>query len=99
MGLVEESHSAFAEKAADALFSCPIFSARDFASVEGVKPKTARRLLGTLEKTGVVEELSPHSGQRSAIFYFPARLLLPRICNRDSGVIHVPQIDSWDMDG
>lgn len=76
MGLVEESHSAFAEKAADALFSRPIFSARDFASEEGVKPKTARRLLGTLEEMGVVEELSPHSGQRSAIFYFPALLAI-----------------------
>lgn len=64
------------KKAADALFSRPIFSARDFASMEGVKPKTARRLLGTLEKMGVVEELSPHSGQRSAIFYFPALLAI-----------------------
>ena len=74
--LVEESHSTFAEKAADALFSRPIFSARDFASIEGVKPKTARRLLGALEEMGVVEELSPHSGQRSAIFYFPALLAI-----------------------
>ena len=29
----------------------------------------------------------------------PPCLLLPRICNRDSGVIHVPQIYLWDMDG
>ena len=29
---------------------------------------------------------------------FPPCLLLPRICNRNSGVIHVPQIDLWDMD-
>lgn len=29
----------------------------------------------------------------------PPCSLLPRICNRDSGVIHVPQIYLWDMDG
>ena len=33
--LVEKSHSTFAEKAAGTLFSRPIFSAKDFASIEG----------------------------------------------------------------
>lgn len=75
--LVEKSHSTFAEKAAGTLFSRPIFSAKDFASIEGGgKPKTARRLLGALEEMGVVEELFPHSGQRSVIFYFPALLAI-----------------------
>lgn len=74
--LVEKSHSTFAEKAADALFSRPIFSAKDFASIEGVKPKTALCLLVVLEEMGAVEELFPHSGQKSAIFYFPALLAI-----------------------
>ncbi len=75
-GLVEKSHSAFAEKAVDSLFGHPIFSAKDFASTEGVKPKTARRLLATLEDMSIVQELTPHSGQRSAIFYFPDLLAI-----------------------
>ncbi len=75
-GLMEASRSTFAEKAVDSLFSRPIFSARDFASMEGVKPKTAHRLLATLGEMGVVKELAPHSGQRPAIFCFPDLLAI-----------------------
>lgn len=82
--LVEKSHSTFAEKAADALFSRPIFSAKDFASIEGVKPKTARRLLGHWRKWVSWRSfpLIAVSGPQFSIFLLC--LQLPKICNRGS---------------
>lgn len=72
--LVEESRSAFAERAVDSLFRSPIFSAKDFVNIEGVNEKTARRLLNRLKEMGIVEELYPSGGQRAAILLFPALL-------------------------
>lgn len=72
--LIEHSKSARADKVVDTLFVSPIFSAKDFATIEGVTEKTGRRLLGALKEMGTVREISPHSGQRAAIMVFPELL-------------------------
>ena len=69
--LLAASNSASAGLAADYLFMSPIFPASRFTTIPDVPPKTGRRLLNVLKEMGVVEELSPHRGQRPAILIFP----------------------------
>ena len=69
--LTERSGSASAGKVVRELFRAAIFRSTDLARAEGVNPKTARRLLGTLKEMGTVRELEAASGSRPAIYMFP----------------------------
>lgn len=99
MGLVEESHSTFAEKAADALFSRPIFPRGILRARRELSRKPPAAFWERWRRWALLR--SSHLTAVSVLRFsiFPPCLLLPRICNRNSGVIHVPQIDLRDMDG
>lgn len=68
--LAEESKSSSAGKAVECLFRSAIFPASAFTSIDGVGPKTGRRLLNTLKEMGIVKEIVPHSGTRASILMF-----------------------------
>lgn len=73
--LADASNSPSAEKAVECLFKSAIFPASNFTRIPGVNEKTGRRLLGVLrDDMGVVKEIAPHSGQRSAVLVFPQLL-------------------------
>ncbi len=69
------THSQYSVHLLDALFSCPIFKSSDlvkkFNLDYGVHEKTTPGLLRQLKKAGVLHELQPASGRRSAILCFP----------------------------
>lgn len=72
--LIEKSKSSFAKKVVDRLFECQVFSTKSFNSIEGLNPRTVKRLLSILEQEGIIHVLIPHSGQRPTIYAFPALL-------------------------
>lgn len=68
--LPDLTRSQYAVKALDWIFATPIFGATDFIQKAGIPPQTARRFLGVLRKDGLLKELRPGSGRRSAVFAF-----------------------------
>ncbi len=72
--LSERSKSSSADKVTDSLFDAAIFPATRVTHIDGVAPKTGRRLLGVLRDMGAVAETVPRSGCSPAIYVFP-RLL------------------------
>lgn len=72
--LSERSKSSSADKVTDSLFDAAIFPATRVTHIDGVAPKTGRRLLGVLREMGVVVEAVPRSGRSPAVYVFP-RLL------------------------
>ncbi len=72
--LLEVSKSAYSDRAVETLFHAAIFKSTAFAEIDGISPKTGRRLLGNLKEMGVVTELHPARGRRPAVLVFPKLL-------------------------
>ena len=59
-----------------ALFARSVFRTSEFIDATGIPGRTARRLLARLKEHGVVEEIVPARGSRSAVLRFPELLKL-----------------------
>lgn len=68
--VAEMTHSQYATHAVDFLFRVPIFKASDFTKHPGIPIPTARRILGVLRDNGLLREVRPASGRRSAVYAF-----------------------------
>ncbi len=71
---VEWTHSQYAIHALDWIFNRPIFKSTDFVANGSIPDPTARRLLGSFKKVGLVKVLWEGRGRRAAVLSFP-RLL------------------------
>ena len=71
---VELTHSQYAIHALDWTFERPIFKASDFVRSGTIPRPTAQRILNLLKKEGILKELQPGSGSRSAILAYPELL-------------------------
>lgn len=54
----------------------PIFKGSDFIRSDTIPKPTAQRILNVLKKEGILRELQPGSGSRSAILAYPQLLNL-----------------------
>ena len=71
---VEETPSQFSGRALDWVFDKPIFRLIDFVNDAGIPKSTARRLLNLFKSRGILKELIPGGGRRSAVLAFPELL-------------------------
>ena len=82
----EITHSQYSVYMLDAVFSKPIFQVSDLVKKLnkecGVHEKTTQGLLKQLKDAGILRELQPGSGRRSAVLYFPR--LISRAEGRES---------------
>jgi Fic family protein len=70
--VAEITHSQFATKALDAIFSRPIFQGADFTTIARIPTKvTAATIVRQLQSAGILKILRPASGRRSALLVFP----------------------------
>ena len=70
--MVKITHSQFAIKALDAIFSRPIFRGADFSTISGIPTKqTAATLIRQLQEAEILKVLQPAKGRRSAMLVFP----------------------------
>jgi len=74
--LAEKSGSAHASIVIDKLFEKAIFSRSEFVKIDGMDPQTVRRMLGILEKEGVIRTIRRGRGRTSSIMVFPELLSL-----------------------
>lgn len=75
--ITDITHSQFAIRTLDVLFSRPIFRSSDFAKATGIPTKqTAADILRKLLHHGILKTMKPASGRRAAILAFPALLNL-----------------------
>ena len=72
--VVEETPSQFSGRALDWVFDKPIFRLIDFVNDAGIPKSTARRLLNLFKSRGILKELIPGGGRRSAVLAFPELL-------------------------
>jgi Fic family protein len=72
--VVEWTRSQYAVSALDWIFGQPIFKSTDFTTHTQAPAPTARRLLATFKKHGLIRELTAARGRRAAVLLFP-RLL------------------------
>ncbi len=72
--LPQLTHSQFAVRALDWLFSQPIFNRSTFIDSSEIPKPTAHRILSVLEENNVLRVLIPGSGRRSAVLVFPSLL-------------------------
>ena len=72
--VVEETPSQFSGRALDWVFDKPIFRLIDFVNDAGIPGSTARRLLNLFKSRGIIKELIPGGGRRSAVLVFPELL-------------------------
>jgi len=74
----ETTHSQYTVYLLDAIFDRPIFKVSDLVkklnSEYGIHEKTTPGLLRQLKEVGILRELRPGSGRRSAVLYFPSLL-------------------------
>jgi len=68
------THSQFAIRALDWLFSQPIFNRSAFIDSSEIPKPTAHRILSILEENNILKVLVPGSGRRSAVLVFPKLL-------------------------
>ncbi len=91
LGLYEEmkdrvltvTNSRYAIRVLDAIFHRPVFSSTQFVKATDSSPPTARRILQRLCESGVLQEIDPARGRRSALFVF--RRLLDAAEGRKAG--------------
>ena len=74
--LHELTRSQYVVHALDWIFERPIFKSSDFVTSAGIPEPTARRLLGVLQREGVLRALTPARGRRPAVLAFPDLLNL-----------------------
>lgn len=72
--VVEWTRSQFAIHALDWIFGRPIFRSTDFLSASLIPDPSGRRLLNRFREQGLVQEVSPGSGRRPAVYIFPQLL-------------------------
>ncbi len=72
--MADLTRSRFAIHVLDWVFQYPIFSSTDFASGTGVPAKSARRVLQSLLRSGLLETLAPARGRRPTVLLFPGVL-------------------------
>jgi len=72
--VVEKTHSQHAMAALDFIFDRPVFKAADFANKSLMPAPTARRILRILREEGILREIQPASGRRTAILAYPVLL-------------------------
>jgi Fic family protein len=70
----EMTRSRYAIHALDWIFGKPIFKSSDFVAASGIPAPTAQRFLSVLRKGGVLKDLIPGKGRRSAVVAFSALL-------------------------
>jgi len=71
---VELTRSQYAIHALDWSFERPIFKGSDFIRSGNIPRPTAQRILNVLKKEGILRELQPGSGSRSATLAYPQLL-------------------------
>jgi Fic family protein len=72
--VVEMTRSQFGVPALDFIFGQPVFRTSDFINRAGIPEPTARRLVGVLQREGVLKVMSPGRGRRAAVLAFPSLL-------------------------
>lgn len=72
--IVDITRSQHAVRALDWMFTRPIFKASDFIKSADIPRPTAIRILREVRDQGLLKEIRPASGRRSAILAFPALL-------------------------
>lgn len=68
--IAEVTHSQYAVRALDWMFSRPIFRSSDFVASAEIPRPTATRILRVVRDGGLLGELHPAAGRRAAIFAF-----------------------------
>ncbi|HQH73171.1 MAG TPA: Fic family protein [bacterium] len=68
--LTQLTHSQYAIKALDFLFSRPIFSSTDFVKNAGIPAPTAKNFLRKLQQSNVLFQIIQSSGRRPSVFMF-----------------------------
>jgi len=72
--VIEWTRSQYAVPALDWIFHRPIFKSTDLVANAQIPAPTARRLLTTFKTQGLVREISPGRGRKSAVLLFPQLL-------------------------
>lgn len=72
--IVDVTHSQYAIKMIDAIFTQPIFKTTDFVQRTGITKQTAMGLLKQIRQTGELVVLREASGRQAGILAFPALL-------------------------
>lgn len=65
-----KTRSQYGIVALDFIFDRPIFNASEFIKQKGLTAPTARRILTVFRESGILNELAPASGRRSAVYSF-----------------------------
>jgi Fic family protein len=68
--VAELTHSQYAIRALDYIFSRPIFRSSDFAGGSGIPTPTAKRILSVLRDNGILMTLRKARGRRPAFYVF-----------------------------
>jgi len=68
--IVEVTHSQYAVRALDRMFDRPIFRTSDLAAMSDIPKPTAARILREVRDNGLLDELRPANGRRTAILAF-----------------------------
>lgn len=74
--IVELTHSQFAIKTLDFLFSFPIFTSSQFIEHSRIPEATARRILNELTKGQVIKEMRSAKGRKPGVYLFPKLLAI-----------------------
>ncbi len=72
--IINLTHSQYATKTLDYLFCSPIFTSSQFYQRSGVSPKTAPRILNTLEEGKVLKVVERGRGRKPTTYIFPKLL-------------------------
>ena len=72
--VVQAIPSQYCSRALDWVFDKPIFRQIEFVKGAGIPESTARRLLDLFKTRGILKELIPGRGRRSAVVAFPKLL-------------------------
>lgn len=72
--IANATHSQYAVQALDWFFARPIFKTADYVSSIAVPEPTAKRIVRLAKNLGLLRELCPGSGRRSAILAYPELL-------------------------
>lgn len=72
--IVEKIPSQYSGRALDWVFDKPIFRQIEFVKNAGIPDSSARRLLDLFKSRGILKELIPGGGRRSAVLAFPELL-------------------------
>lgn len=71
LDIAELTHSQHSGRAAEFLFSRPVFATTHFVEGSGIPKPTALRILGILRDAGILRTIRDGAGRRPAIYAFP----------------------------